>query len=352
MTNQSIMEMVCAFAAGCMDRDNFVNFKNYLESGKELPREELGELQNIVAMIPIILELEEPDPSLKKKVAERLLEHNNEVKAKKKEVEKLKTEEDLIRREIDRSFKTPVPDVPVERKSKTSSTSSRDDYPTMRFRPGELTDTTRQPKPKPAEPPKKESKSASMLTYIALFLAGLTIAGLVVVGLMLNNANKDLQTEVDGLKTQLSMLQRDFKNNEDFINKHMSLIEFFHYNDITVINLENADSSTATGKLFLSFEERESLLQTNSLPALSPDEVYELWYVTKNVSISMGVFIPKQDQKYVSVTEFPTVPKEEIDLFRITIEPAEGSGTPTGKTVLFGAEKKPEPKPVARRRRW
>jgi len=81
MTNNPIHEMIAAFAAGCMDNENFIQFKDYFKEGGELPKGELGELQNIVSMIPIILDLETPDPALKDKVAKRLIELKDEIKS-------------------------------------------------------------------------------------------------------------------------------------------------------------------------------------------------------------------------------------------------------------------------------
>lgn len=153
------------------------------------------------------------------------------------------------------------------------------------------------------------------------------------------------------MREQVSGLQASFSSNQQFINRNMSLIEFFHYNDISVVNLENADSSMASGKLFLSFEESEAMIQANNFGGLSPDQVYEVWYVTNNVSISMGIFVPNPDQKYFRLNNFPSVEKENIDLFRVTVEPAAGSGGPTGDLILFGSLVKEQPAPTPRRRR-
>jgi len=53
MADKAIHEMISAFAAGCMDKANFVQFKDYINEGGELPDRELGELQNIISMIPV-----------------------------------------------------------------------------------------------------------------------------------------------------------------------------------------------------------------------------------------------------------------------------------------------------------
>ncbi|MFH1198121.1 MAG: anti-sigma factor [bacterium] len=82
MAEREIFEMLCAFAAGAMDRKNYVQFKEYVSSGKELPYNDMGELQNIMALIPVILEIEEPKARLKDEVAKKLLSHQKEIKEK------------------------------------------------------------------------------------------------------------------------------------------------------------------------------------------------------------------------------------------------------------------------------
>src|ERR1035437_366337 len=82
MADKAIHEMISAFAAGCMDKANFVQFKDYINEGGELPDRELGELQNIISMIPVILDLEIPDPAIKDMVAKKLIGMKDEIKTK------------------------------------------------------------------------------------------------------------------------------------------------------------------------------------------------------------------------------------------------------------------------------
>ena len=82
MAEKAIHEMISAFAAGCIDRNNFVNFKDYIDNGGELPYRELGEMQNLMALIPLILEREKPDPKLKEILANKMMGMQNEINAK------------------------------------------------------------------------------------------------------------------------------------------------------------------------------------------------------------------------------------------------------------------------------
>jgi hypothetical protein len=59
--------------------------------------------------------------------------------------------------------------------------------------------------------------------------------------------------------------------------------------------------------------------------------------ITEDNSYSLGTFKPTREEKYIKIKEIPYVLKEEINLFRITKEPMEGSAAPEGGTFLFGA---------------
>ena len=55
MADNETNEMMSAFALGCMDKLNYREFKNHIRRGGNLPKGELGDLQNIIALIPTVL---------------------------------------------------------------------------------------------------------------------------------------------------------------------------------------------------------------------------------------------------------------------------------------------------------
>lgn len=352
MTDKSTQEILCAFAAGCMDKNNFVHFKEYMKEDKDLPYEDLGVLQNIMTMIPIILEVETPKPELKNRVAKSLIEITDEIKAKKKFdgkktiIEKKPPEktEPILKESPKRITRITVSDHKRAEDDLLIKSGKEEKYPIDEVK---ITNFPSMVKEKPKPEPRKQKSPVFIYILVALLIV---LVG--VIAYSLNKANNNLESQLAELRTELSSVKNDLISSQRFVSNYMSLIEFFHYNDITVVNLERTDSSKATGKLFLSFEERETLLQVANMPSLSPDQVFELWFVSKGVSISMGVFAPKVNQTYIKIPSFPSAPKEDIELFRITIESAEGSDIPSGNLILFGALSNPKPPEPVRRRRW
>ncbi len=81
ITRQEAAELIYAGVLGCLDRADQTKLNEYIKSGGELPPN-LGEFQNIAALLPVILQAESPDPQLKDKVARKLYRIKDEIRAK------------------------------------------------------------------------------------------------------------------------------------------------------------------------------------------------------------------------------------------------------------------------------
>ena len=71
-----------AYALGCLDAADLKSLRNYIHSGEEYSWQELGEYQNLTALLPSILKVEIPDFQLKDKVARKLYRIKDEIRAK------------------------------------------------------------------------------------------------------------------------------------------------------------------------------------------------------------------------------------------------------------------------------
>jgi hypothetical protein len=383
MADQIIHEMIAAFSVGCMDKQNFVQFKEYMQQDGELPDGEMGELQNIVAMIPIILDIEIPHTSIKDKVAKRLIEIKDEIKAK------------ILNERKSSSTFSKTFTVPIEgqdeisfKNTKTQSFSprltninlkqtrtSKDDFAEYlekkktktltKDQTGIKAETTNQefvaaPLPPVKEDtfesiPKKpetyvqtkaeevktstvqnineaeENKPSSWVAILSIIISLLLFTVLGYYSFIniqkLNNKITDLQNELNTAKDQLSAAN-------NFLENYYALVEFFNNKDIVVINLQAAnDSISNSAKLLLSFSEKSGLIQFKNLKNLQTDKAFQLWAVRRNQAVSMGVFQPSGNE-FLRITQFPPMPKEQIDYYKITIEPTNGASEPSSNLVL------------------
>lgn len=63
---------ICSFALGCLDRNEYFEMLEKMQDKLHFPFQELGEFQNLVALLPTILNIETPKPEVKDKIARKL----------------------------------------------------------------------------------------------------------------------------------------------------------------------------------------------------------------------------------------------------------------------------------------
>ena len=374
MASNAIHEMIAAYSAGCIDKKNLQNFREYMESGGDMPVGELGELQNVISLLPVILELEKPSPNLKDKVAKKLIGLQDEIK------EKIKITKQ--RTAATRSTEVPPPpphksiveEVPPEESRSTQTgafdkvepTEERMEFTTPEELTKEKTKATtfediapqqtrrtefRSTGPQPDEPPTPtkrydlpprtvddlESGKARkpILIWIAIGLVfAILLAGLIIV----YNSSAGYKSQIASLEQRVASLQNEIDKNRGLINKYEDLNRFMNYGDLKVIPLSPIDENTSgSGKLMMSFEHREGLLELNDMPTLGTNQAFQVWLISEGRSFSLGSFVPNMQQKFIEIDDIPYIPKNEIELVRVTIEPLSGSDLPQGPAVLFGA---------------
>lgn len=354
MADTALHEMVCAFVAGCMDKANYIQFKEFFDTGGELPRDEMGELQNIISLVPVILELETPDPKLKDQVAKTLKGMQDEIKAQIKDKTKVPTDkavDRILENHANNSVITKE-EIEADKVVKESLKKVTEEKPSEKIIPPTEADafkkTSYSSKPVilPPDRRKRNKKKEVIKKYnesersnAGVWLAFLfLLLALVVAGYYVYKKSIKLEDNIKRLNQDVETLKTDIEKTNQFIGNHRALIDFFNYKDITVTRLIGSEIyPEGSGKLLISFDEKEALLQVNNLPALQAEETYQLWLISKGRSYSLGTFIPAEGEKYIRIQEFPYLPKEEIELFRITNEPINGSELPQGQTFLFGA---------------
>ncbi len=374
MADRAIHEMVSAFAAGCMDRENFVQFKEYLQSGGELPERELGELQNIIAMIPVILDLETPDPSIKDMVAKKLIGMKDEIKQKVVNDRKTivgtftrvpgatvvwadKKTTVINRASFSSTAKNTVTSLSNKTEadispmnltdfdfSKASKESKKEKFKIVEpaFKGITKLGTAKEKVEEPKQPTKlfaggtpletsDSKKGASWLPAIGIILTLLLFSLLGYLGYLTYSRTSQ---KIDDLQNEVNSIKRDLTTANSFVANYSSLVQFFNYSDIGIVNLVSADASKkASAKVLLSFDQKEGLIQFMNVPPLQLNQFLQLWVYSKGQPYSAGVYKPVA-QEYLPITSFPFLPKEQIDLYRITIETGEGNQTPAGMLLM------------------
>ncbi len=370
MADKAIHEMVAAYAVGCMDKQNFVQFKDYIQEGGELPDGELGELQNIIAMIPVILDLEKPHPAIKDMVAKKLIGIKDEIKAKIiNERNTIVGINPRLTTQLGNVTKAPAPPaVKPPANTPTFQTKVVGIKPKVDFPEEELTSTfadesiekrktgkATPPKPRPTEiksveidEPKlntqhithevasvpDEKFSPSVLPIIGLIISLLLIT---VLGYFVFSSYQKLNNRLDDLQSEINTMRSQVASANSFVVNSAALVEFFNYKDINVFSLTSADPNVkATAKVLLSFSEKEGLVQFKNMLPLQNGQVFQLWIENKGQSYSLGTYQPVGGE-YLRLTAFPFLPKEQISAYKITIEQGTGVTTPSAAVLSSNA---------------
>lgn len=329
MAEKALHQMIAAYTIGCLDKENFIQFMNYVLNRGDLPRSEMGELQNVIALIPSLLDLETPPTELKDQVAKRIIEFEGELKTKVEEkpkpdnmFSKISAGEEQMPRSTE-SLKQPAEQIP------------KTDRPTLIQQPlynsQKVNKTLHENVYTHQAEPKKRS---SVFPWVMFLIAAL---GVIVVAFYFNTINHDLKTEISNIRLRLSGLQKEIASSNRFLNEHIDLIEFFNYKNVEIVNLQSSETvSEFYGKLLISFESGIGLLQLKNIEPLSNDEIYQLWLINKTNSLSVANIMASPDIEYYKISNIPQVDKKDIRLFIITKENKAGSVIPQGKTYLFG----------------
>jgi anti-sigma-K factor RskA len=106
--------------------------------------------------------------------------------------------------------------------------------------------------------------------------------------------------------------------------------------DLTTLPMQGTENApAATGLLVISRNGEYGALIVDGLPHLDYDHQYQLWLIQDGKRTSGGIFsVDEEGYGHVPV-ESPR-PLIQFSSFGVTIEPAGGSPSPTGKKVLSG----------------
>lgn len=347
MADEQIKEMISAYAAGCLDVDNFINFKEYLTGDGDLPHYELGELQNVMALLSISMDLEQPPAALKSNVAKKLISLKGEIKAK------LKAEKNTIDQEMTgfekaaiTQFKETKDDYPVEQEVKKPLKQEKPEKTSLPLEDREKNksvDSKTEPQKEKTEKNQYYMEDVELKTKTARrsklgFLISV-ISVILIISLAYYTYDNTIKTkeQIDQINLALKETKAEAEEAKNFIDEHKKLLNFFTYKDIAVVNFEKQSKFTgASAKLFISFERTLGLLMITNLPELIQGEMYQLWLVSRGRSYPVISFIPKKTTNYINISELPGIKRSDIDMFRITTEKKPNPDLPGGNVVLIG----------------
>jgi anti-sigma-K factor RskA len=90
-------------------------------------------------------------------------------------------------------------------------------------------------------------------------------------------------------------------------------------------------SGSVTGTITVNADENLAVLDASGLSPLDEDQTYQMWAISDNAPVGIGVFTPEPDG---SVSATMNADLAGVDTIAITIEPDGGSPLPTTEPIL------------------
>ncbi len=386
-------ELLQAYALGCLDKEDLFALQEFLGEGGELSWTDLGEYQNLTALLPSILNIESPSLELKDKVARNLYRIRTEKRAK-QNFTKLKTEEpsskeisqdekeerlsnvfkrtrSLLEDEAEQTFEELKPkesqNLNVENFELVSTKEkalemSRPPHETQiqgREQQGfikKTIDEKEELKPEISETEEinkssKQHKEISLTEkkhyqlhgiqetekgkknsgnlILTTFLFLIAAAGIIFVYVKVTS-------EVNVYKSGIEKLNLQIKNLSSQVSDNKEIQKILQSKNVKIINLSGTEiNKSGFGKLIISFDNSKGFLQFSNMPALTLDKTYQLWVIINNKFVSLGVFKNLAEGEYFQFT-VPELTNKGETKFLLSEEPSTGSSKPSTKVYLTG----------------
>jgi len=142
----------------------------------------------------------------------------------------------------------------------------------------------------------------------------------------------------DRLSQQVARLQDQSAQQQAQLERAREVVSTLTSTDAMRVTLVAAQAPPQPQGKAIYVRDRSSLIfLASNLPALPPQKAYELWLIpTNGAPIPAGVFKPDA-RGSATVIEPPLPAGVEAKTFAITVEPEQGSSTPTMPIVMMGA---------------
>jgi RNA polymerase sigma-70 factor (ECF subfamily) len=364
---------IIPYSLGSLDKEDLLRFKEFhipfsqenLSGDENSALKELGEYQNLVSLLPAILNFEDPPVHIKNSIAKKLYRMREEVRSMRlSEVENLKSANSIEDRE---SEVVPVEEVTTLEKTEvlTKQVQSGENgiLETQILQGEETTDIKQEDtrkenkyledsfngfeevKPRTLERDDedeyneengernylehrvyvKEKTYVGLITIVLIFI-------FIVVGVIAYMLYKE---KTDAYEFEINRLNQRIDN---IITENKNRIEFtglttLNNSQTLTLNPTYVDSSS-NGKIIYSQKDKRGYLHIFYLPPLAENRAYQLWGNISGEFISLLVFRPSRRAEYYPFT-FPTISDSNIG-FLIAESSSDGFKRPGRKVYLTG----------------
>jgi anti-sigma-K factor RskA len=182
-----------------------------------------------------------------------------------------------------------------------------------------------------AQEPRAQKTAPRRASFLWTFLPWLATAALLLVASF-------FWQQSDRLAQRVARLQDESAQQQAQLERAREIVSTLTSTDALRVTLVAAQSPPQPQGKAIYVRDRSSLIfLASNMPGLPPQKAYELWLIpTNGAPIPAGVFKPDAHGS-ATVVEPPLPAGVEAKTFAITVEPEQGSSTPTMPIVMMGA---------------
>lgn len=400
MADQKKLEsMLHAFAIGSADREDYFELVEHIRHGGEYNWQELGEYQNLAALLPAFLEIETPDAKVKDKVARglyRLREQSRpsrttkmdstsqkiETQPKSETEEKAKVQT-FIKKDVkpvveQAEVKPPsaetgnggglhlnIPSIEEPSQQIVESINIDTDEPFETYEPAKddssehiinIDDESTLPQatePAHVTPGPGPSMSASGIQplidkpaeQIVIQKKGISGLSFFLFLLIIFGAIGGVyylvdQKIVESQSQSNSALEEEIAKLKMQISTGQDIQILLSHKGTKVFSLSGVQKYPAAfGKIIYNTEFRRGYLQLSGLEVFKEQKAYQLWFGEVKADRSLGVFNYTLDTEYFPIANLPEIFSNGEFQFLLTAEPLTGSQKPSKEIYLNGTLK-------------
>ena len=326
-----VIDLIYPFVLGCLKEDEIINAYNDFRSSEIFPWKLLGKYQNLVSLLPIILDLENPTEELREKIISQLIKPKEEINNSTLQTNSIIGESRM--EDIEPQDET------TEQGETETIENSEDIVLTLHHK--EENDEAEQAEMfksieesiegiKHIDPEyirfERHKNYTGLITFIfvLIFIVATTIAYL-----FYKDRSDYYESQINSLNESLQEFEKEDLNKPEIPG-------IGELNKPQTVELKNTGIvSSADGKIIFSFQDKKGYLYLHHLPLLTFDKSYQLWGNFSGDFISLGLFKVSAKPDYYPFTLPATVVEDPVEFYLIE-STASGSKRPGNKIYLKG----------------
>lgn len=329
--DNTVKEIISAFAIGCLDRDNFDSVAQYFKVGKLPDLGELGNLQNVISLLPISLKKEVPAENLKTELLEKIDEIYKSIPA-----EELVQADELFNKleNLDNNTTKIQDDITEHVNQPVEEIQNKVEPNIPKYNP--LFEEEHLPKIENSYPQKSSAFfnffSSKTTAIIGISAVVVSIITLVIMVLLLGSADNKISV-LENKLTEVEMLS---EQSSSFVKNYQKFIDFINSGDVKTISITDTNGFI-TSKIFVSKSNNTILIQTINLPKINSNEIYNIWVVKNGNTSFISSFEPNKGSKFTEIDLKSNSELLSADIIKITLDKKDKEPSKDSRAVFYGS---------------